>query len=46
MEDCKVLAEKIEDWQLPIKIWEVFSHVISYIVVVVHCRAKPGLILE
>lgn len=46
MEDYTVLVEKMEDWKLLIKIWEVYSPVISYIVVVVHPRAKPGLTLE
>lgn len=45
-EDSKVFVEKIEDWKVPIKIWEVFRPVIPYIAVAVHPRAKPGLTLE
>lgn len=45
-EDYKVLVEKTEDWKVPTEIWEVFSPIISCIVVVVHPRARPGLTAE
>lgn len=46
VEDYEVFVEKIEDWRIPLKIWEVFSPIRSYTMVVVHPRAKPGLTLE
>lgn len=42
MEDYKVIVEKTEDWKVPIQIWEVFSSIISYVVVVV-LPSEPSL---